>query len=398
MIELDRKCPICGDRYGVALRKIKMKLPDELPIPDNYTVVSCGNCGFCFADMIATQQEYDLYYKNFNMYSSSAKLKEKVTNRACEIRYKVVKKYIDKEEKILDVGCGDGTFLLFLKDHGYRRIYGIDPSEQSIATLKEGGIEGRVGNVFEDAVEELKGTFDVVTFTAVIEHIFDLEKVIKQLSAYLKKTGKIFIDAPAVEGFEKYITPIPNYFNQEHINYFSLCSLDNLLLKNGYYRLSTNQEGYELIEATSKMESEMCLQAIYQHYGEDEEKKIIIDEISQKSIKNYFKCIDERNKDIDRKINDFIQKQDQVILWGTGSYAMQILARIPELQKKIFYFVDNNQMKQGTKLCNKEIVDPEYIKRDSNLYPIIICSMLNSKDIVEQIKEMHIPNAYITIS
>ncbi len=398
MKKLDRKCPICGSMYGEPLRKIRMKLPDMTPIPDSYTVVACKKCGFCFADMIATQQDYDLYYKNCNMYSGSAKLKSKITSRACEIRYKIIRKYIGKDEKILDIGCGDGSFLMFLKEHGYYNIHGMDPSNQSIAELKKKGIDGQTGSAFDDNKKELEGKFDVVTFTAVIEHIYDLEHVIKHLSRYLNETGKIFIDAPAVEGFEKYITPVPNYFNQEHINYFSIQSLDNLFLKDGFGRLNTLQEVYSLIEATSKNEPEMCLQAIYQRYADNWERRINVDKVSCGSVKSYFKCVDEQTSDVDRKISKLLEKNNKVIIWGTGSYTMQLLEEIPELKSQIAYFVDNNPMKQGISLCNREVVAPEYIKSNSDQYPIIICSMLNGKEIVEQIREMEIPNAYMTIS
>lgn len=77
---------------------------------------------------------------------------------------------------------------------------------------------------------------------------------------------------------------------------------------------------------------------------------------------------------------------------------MQMLAEIPQLQEKIAYFVDNNCMKQGEKLAGKDIFSPMRLLQDKNKYPILICSMLNSKDIVLQINELGLSNVYMEIN
>ncbi|MCB6198673.1 MAG: class I SAM-dependent methyltransferase [Anaerobutyricum soehngenii] len=398
MKKLYRKCPICGSEYGRAIRIIKMMLPKGVPLPNEYMVVACGKCGFSFADVNAKQADYDLYYKNFNMYSSSSELKNEIIHKLCEMRYKLIKKYIKKDQRILDMGCGDGAFLSFLKDHGYTKIYGVDPSRESIDVLHKRGIDGKIGNVFEKEPDDLRGAFDVVTFTAVIEHIYDLDNIVERLSAYLKNTGKIFVDVPAVEGFERCITPVPNYFNQEHINYFSLRSLDNLFLKSNYTRISTPIEAYEPIKNINQNEPELCIQALYQRSLLSMQKQFEVDDMAYRSICNYFKAIDEKNKEIIDKLNNIFDEYESVVVWGTGSYTMQMLAEIPQLQEKIAYFVDNNCMKQGEKLAGKDIFSPMRLLQDKNKYPILICSMLNSKDIVLQINELGLSNVYMEIN
>ena len=65
--------------------------------------------------------------------------------------------------------------------------------------------------------------------TSVIEHIRDLTGYLEHIQAFLKPEGYFLVDAPAVEGMPQRLFPVPNYFNHEHINYFSKTSLDNLL-------------------------------------------------------------------------------------------------------------------------------------------------------------------------
>lgn len=76
---------------------------------------------------------------------------------------------------------------------------------------------------------------------------------------------------------------------------------------------------------------------------------------------------------------------------------MQLLRNLPELEDRVAYFVDNNAMKVGTKLLGKEIFSFSKLKEDDSLYPILICSMKNAKDIENQMKESKIKNNYLII-
>lgn len=388
-----RQCPICGWDKGKIIRRIQM-VRYKIPISTEYNIVKCLNCGFCYADVEENQQQYNLYYKNYNMYSASTKLKETIISQMCEVRYEVFEKYVAKDSKILDIGCGDGTFLRYLKDRGYSNIYGIDPSEKSIYCLKEKGIDGEVGNIFDEVSEKLRNKYDVVTCTAVLEHINDLKSAMAQIDLYLQpQDGKIFIEVPAVEGFKDNIFPVANYFNHEHINYFSINSLDNLLLKNGYKRISEKEEVYKIIiENETKNELSLC--AMYKKSKIP--AYILPDNVSELSIEEYFYRIDNRSNDTKKYVSNIICLENKIVIWGTGSFTLQILKEIPELQNHIVYFVDNNELKQGKELEGKMIYSPQQLLIDRN-YFILICSMMNSNEIVEQIKKMNLKNKYYIV-
>ncbi len=69
MKKLIRRCPICNNEYGEVYKTIKMKLPQDVRLPDEYDVVTCEKCGFAYADVDATQDTYNTYY----VYSGSNK-------------------------------------------------------------------------------------------------------------------------------------------------------------------------------------------------------------------------------------------------------------------------------------------------------------------------------------
>ena len=48
---------------------------------------------------------------------------------------------IPRNAAVLDIGCGDGQFLRYLKDRGItQEVYGLDVSPVAIAALKRQGI------------------------------------------------------------------------------------------------------------------------------------------------------------------------------------------------------------------------------------------------------------------
>lgn len=103
------------------------------------------------------------------------------------------------------MGCGSGALLVKLKKKGFYNLFGMDPSQESIDIIQKYGISAQRGNVFGDIPQELLHKFDIVCFTAVLEHIYELNRCIEQLKGYLTKGGMIYLSVPSVEEFGKNI-------------------------------------------------------------------------------------------------------------------------------------------------------------------------------------------------
>lgn len=402
VFKLKRRCPICGEKYGSNIYHISMKVSDNLPITANYDVVCCSNCGFIFADIDDTQENYNKYYSEYNVYSLISKLKENSYEKLSKQRVDFLERYIKKNESIVDIGCGGGNLLIGLKKKGYSNLYGLDPSLESIKYLKKYEIGGRIGNIFDEVPEELMGKFDVVCCTAVLEHIYDLNSAIQKVSSYMKpENGKLYIDVPAIEGFEKYKESLPNYFNQEHINYFSVQSIDNLMGNNGLKRVSDKSDSYYLFE-TENIIPELIIRVIYEFSeGEKNKYEIVKDIESVESVKRYFEYATVENEKRKKTIKWVISQKKKVIIWGTGAFTQYILQNDPEIMDAVICFIDNNIEKQGKKLCGKIIYSSEYLSHGSALEDeellVLICSMQNGKEIAKQIEEININQKYLIL-
>ena len=92
----------------------------------------------------------------------------------------------DKNSKILDIGCGTGFFLYYLKEKRYKNFYGIDISKDQIDYCRQKITKNVVhADAFEflrDKIEE----YDVIVMNDLLEHIPE-EKLIEFLSKLVYK-------------------------------------------------------------------------------------------------------------------------------------------------------------------------------------------------------------------
>ena len=328
-----------------------------------------------------TQKNYNQYYKKNNNYSDE-KIKAKVNREINLTRTNLIKKYIPLEAEILDVGCGNGDFLVGLQKNNYKNLSGIDPSENSVEVVKKRGINVRVGNIF-DAVSEKDDKYDVVCCTAVLEHIYDLEGCIEKLKCRLKGAGsKIFVDVPGMEGINQYLAMPAEHFNCEHINYFTFSSLDNLFLINGFKRISEKKDYYHYLKETSV--PILSIGAIYE-LTESFAINIEKDIESAEQILQYFSTVEKQINKKNNLLKEAISGEKRIVIWGGGNYAFQMLAYLPEIEEKIAFFIDSNCNKQGTMIVEKEIKTVDMMPTDNSL--VVICSMNYAKEMAAECKK-----------
>ena len=102
---------------------------------------------------------------------------------------------IDDNDKVLEIGCGDGVFLEMLRQKGVKNTTAIELNESVVAELNKKGY-----TVFNETIETFapshREAYDVVCFFQVLEHIYDIKSFLDSALQTLKKGGRIIIAVP----------------------------------------------------------------------------------------------------------------------------------------------------------------------------------------------------------
>jgi len=117
----------------------------------------------------------------------------------------------DKTAKILEIGCGAGQLLWYLKSKGYENILGVDVGQTQIDLVKRLGIDGRVISSIPEFLSDKRGTYDLIVMNAVIEHFTkqELWDNLRAIHGALKGGGSVVFSTPNMaclsSGFQRYI-------------------------------------------------------------------------------------------------------------------------------------------------------------------------------------------------
>ena len=131
---------------------------------------------------------------------------------------------LDRDARVLDVGCGTGTFLIALyrkclKDtsvKGSVEFVGIDPAERLLGEAKRAAQSDKCIIDFKPGVIETipfpSDYFDVITCTFTLHHLpFHLKRSgLNEIRRVLKPAGQIFIIdiGKPVNAYEKFVSRI----------------------------------------------------------------------------------------------------------------------------------------------------------------------------------------------
>jgi ubiquinone/menaquinone biosynthesis C-methylase UbiE len=145
--------------------------------------------------LISEQQKYDKLWneewKNLHKIGPSVRSRNRIL-------LKFFKKYI-KQGKVLDSGCGDGTFLDILNNNYSNKLdyEGTDISKSAINLTKKFDF---VNKTYITDLEKIntfpKKKYDAVISSEVLEHINDWKLALKNLTSVVESKGYVFITVP----------------------------------------------------------------------------------------------------------------------------------------------------------------------------------------------------------
>ena len=104
-----------------------------------------------------------------------------------KLEFKIIANLIEKDTRVLDVGCGDGTLMEFLKDNNKIDIRGIEISKSNVQKCIGKGLTVIEGDAEKDLSQFPDGSFDFVILSQTLQAFLNPEKVISELLRVGKK-------------------------------------------------------------------------------------------------------------------------------------------------------------------------------------------------------------------
>jgi len=175
------------------------------------------------------------YYESENYISHTdsnkglfAWLYQTVKKHSLSKKVGVINSFHKQATTVLDIGAGTGDFLIAAKNNGWS-VQGVEPNEKarSLASLK--GVD-----LLSD-ISAFKGKqFDVVTLWHVLEHLPNLDEVLKEIEALVKPNGTLIIAVPNHKSYDAkhYREFWAAYDVPRHLWHFSKKSFDRLFSEN----------------------------------------------------------------------------------------------------------------------------------------------------------------------
>ena len=101
--------------------------------------------------------------------------------------FQIISNFIEKNTRVLDVGCGDGILMEFLKKNKEINIRGIEISKNNAQKCVGKGLSVIEGNAEKDLTQFPDSSFDFVILSQTLQAFLNPEIVIQELLRVGKK-------------------------------------------------------------------------------------------------------------------------------------------------------------------------------------------------------------------
>jgi len=227
------QCVVCS------YENYKIDFPTD-PFGNRMNVGRCLNCGHLQAHNyfsnagLASFYSSNTYREMFDHPNGKNGAFDKQLQRGQRIYESFKSSFKDKPE-VLEIGCGLGAIgKVFIENkHDY---IGVDLNDEylSYGRREIPGVDLRVINDFGDLLHFEK-KFDLIVLSHVVEHLTNPKELLGIVESHLlKDTGLIYVEVPSVARAIWDKKELEDFIELPHFSYFTLFSLNNLMLSSGF--------------------------------------------------------------------------------------------------------------------------------------------------------------------
>ncbi|GHU60121.1 hypothetical protein FACS189444_6690 [Spirochaetia bacterium] len=239
MIAEITNCCICGKETE---RVYELPFLDVYGMDHEYVqkINICPSCGFIFTANPFSDEQLSNRYKNMSKYDFDKKTlitKEKADYlKRSKRQHDFINNTIEQYTSVFEVGAASGYSLSLYQKDGID-VYGVEPSGINVKSCKHNyGIDLFQG-MFQDYMKMNDNRkYDLIFLSHVLEHIVNPYQFISELSDI--NSCYMFIEVPTLD--YKFIDEPFGMFTDEHVNYFTFESLNNLMHALHYKNIDAN--------------------------------------------------------------------------------------------------------------------------------------------------------------
>jgi len=392
---LRKKCRICNrdelaqfisfGEMPVAnafLKKQEIENPFFREFKYEMTVGFCENCKMVQLINIVPYDKYIVPDEKgktaYAFYSSTSSAMEK---HFAEVAKEIEEKFLNSNSQVLEIGSNDG---IFLKAFAKNKVLGIEPSMNVAEVAQKQGIETITEFFSENLARKIanqNGKFKAIFSANVILNIIDLHDLLNGVNLLLEDDGVfIFEDPYILDILEK--TSYDQIYD-EHIWYFSLTSLKNLLEMHGleiFDAERTDVHGGSMKVYVCKNGKRKKTDRLFLHLNEEKIKGAD----NFQSYLDFAKRTEQSKEELISLLRKLKMQGKKIAGYAAASKGTIVLNYCKIGKEILDYISDSTPYKQGLYSPGKHIpiVSPNYFHDDKNVDYVLLGAWNHAKEII----------------
>ena len=223
-LTIQRPCCVCGSN--------EEKL---LFIKEGFRHVKCTLCGMVYVNPVLKPDLQHTFYEDEASYTQVlvSDLQASMDRKKSIYALEIIDQYLPRKGRLLDIGCGPGTFLKAAGEHNWE-VKGIEFNKTCVDHLREDNIE--VIDVPLERAQLSSNSYQCVSMWGVLEHILEPKLFLNIIQRILAPDGMLLINVPNINSLVNRILHEKSgtFSGGSHINMFSVFTLTKLLTDSGF--------------------------------------------------------------------------------------------------------------------------------------------------------------------
>jgi len=397
MFRLIKKCRICNSDSIVSILNLgnqslansfQKRVIHQKEIPLNLL-----RCSDCFTLQLSATVKPSYLFSKYLWVTGTSEEVKKYRNYFLK---KIKSFHPHNKRKLLEIASNDGFFLEEFKRQKFK-ILGVDPAKNiaKIANKKKIKTLPRFFN--RKTSQYIKNKYfapDIVVCRNVIPHVENIHSVIEGISKVLSHDGKAYIEFHYAPNLCKHLHY--DYIYHEHIFYFTLLTMINLLNGHSLYAIDAFKSpisGGSLVVVASK--NIMPISNNLKKLIYNEKKQKINSPIYWNNFKQ--KCNNHRVILV-KLINSLLRKNKKLAGYGASARSSTLLNYCKINNKHLDFIFDKSDLKHNlyTSGSNIQIRKPE-IKIIKSVDCIVILAWNFKDEIIKFLKKIKFNGILITV-